>query len=405
MNSTNISVVYYTHTYFLDATIETLKSFKDKVDIHLLIELAPESKNSTILDIDSLDGFAAIERVENVLDNKMFNLLKNYFSQLASVHFVIHTSKGGFSFSSFTIASKVGKWINTLNPDIIHFDTISSRTIGIYPYIRNKKIFITIHDPVAHSGEYSWKRRIPKFVYFSSTIGFFFYSSFAKSQFQIHYPNIDIPKHVLKLQPYSFIKNFTTLNIKFKNNSFILFFGRISYYKGIDILLASIPNILEKFPNENFVIAGNFLQYPIDNDFLEKYGSHITIINEYVSIDTLSDLIQSCKFVVCPYRDATQSGVLMTTMALGKSTIASNVGSFPEYINDGVNGLLTEPTISSLTNTIIKALENNRYLDLERNLKSDYSFINSNYNQQKIISAYTRCDTKFNAINRLKRAK
>ncbi len=387
MENPKLSVVYYTHTYFLDATLETLKSIKDKVDIHLLIELAPESKKSTIISVDNLEGFYAIESIEHVLDSDSYNLLKPYFMNLASVNFVMHTAIGSYSISSIMTATKVGKWIKLLQPDIIHFDTISSRTIGIYPYIRDLKVFITIHDPIAHSGEYSWKKRIPKFVYYKLVNSFFFYSNFAKMQFIKYHPRIDKPKHVIKLQPYSFINHFCNVENE-GNDSIILFFGRISYYKGIDILFLAIPKVLEKYPNEQFVIAGDFSNYPTNYDFVNKYARNIKLIDEYVSIDLLAKLIQTSKFIVCPYRDATQSGVLMTTMALGKPTIASNVGAFPEYVEDNVDGLLTEPNATSLSNSIIKALDSNKYKDLALHVNKNYSFNTANYNQHKIVSAY-----------------
>ncbi|MEI2749884.1 MAG: glycosyltransferase [Ferruginibacter sp.] len=68
-------------------------------------------------------------------------------------------------------------------------------------------------------------------------------------------------------------------------------------------------------------------------------------------------MIENSKFIVCPYRDATQSGVLMTSYAAGKMVLATNVGSFPEYIQDGVNGLLAEVTPESIAQKIIEGLD------------------------------------------------
>ena len=404
MANPKLSVVYYAHTYFLDATLETLKSIKDIVDIHLLIELAPESKISTIISVDNLDGFAAVEPIENVLEKSIYEQLKPYFKNLASVHFVMHTSIGSYSIQSILTATKVGKWINVLQPDIIHFDTISSRTIGLFPYIRKRKVFITIHDPIAHSGEHSWKKGVPKFVYYKLVNSFFFYSKFAKAQFIKYHPLIDKPKHVIKLQPYSYIKQYLDVKMKGKE-SIILFFGRISYYKGIDILLEALPIVLDKYPNEQFVIAGKFSNYSINADFLNRYASNIKLIDEYIEIDMLAKLIQCSKFVVCPYRDATQSGVLMTTMALGKSTIATNVGAFPEYVDNESNGLLTEPNATSLANSILYALDKNKYKELELHVNGNYSFSTANSNQNKIVSAYNYAFSNPIAKQRIKKNK
>ena len=53
--------------------------------------------------------------------------------------------------------------------------------------------------------------------------------------------------------------------------------------------------------------------------------------------------MQRASFVVCPYTDATQSGVVMTAYEFEKPVIASDVGSFREYIFDQETGLIVPP--------------------------------------------------------------
>jgi glycosyltransferase involved in cell wall biosynthesis len=57
----------------------------------------------------------------------------------------------------------------------------------------------------------------------------------------------------------------------------------------------------------------------------------------------LAALVQQASVVVCPYIDATQSGVVLTSYALGRPVIASAVGGLPEYVRDGQTGLLVAP--------------------------------------------------------------
>lgn len=46
---------------------------------------------------------------------------------------------------------------------------------------------------------------------------------------------------------------------------------------------------------------------------------------------------------VCPYKDATQSGVVMVSYDYGIPVIASNVGGLDEQIIDGKTGFLINP--------------------------------------------------------------
>ena len=54
-------------------------------------------------------------------------------------------------------------------------------------------------------------------------------------------------------------------------------------------------------------------------------------------------MIRECEFVVVPYVDATQSGVIMSAYAYCKPCIATNVGGLPEMVNNEHNGLIVEP--------------------------------------------------------------
>ena len=380
-------VVYYTSPFFLDAALETIRCIKDRVELHVVIELSNDSKLQTIINIKDISHLRNIEQVEEVLGEEEWSHLKPYFAGVASVVFSVHRNKGGFSLQSIKDAMAIGRYIKKMKADVIHFDSITSRGIGMYPYIRNRKIFITFHDPVPHSGEVNWKIKVPKAVFFPRAKGFFFYSDFANQQFKEYHPKIKTPLHTIRLQPYTFISQF--IQPDEKKEKVILFFGRISLYKGVDILLEAIPKVLEKFPHEKFLIAGKKVAwYDMDTRILEKYPDNIQLFDGYLTNQQLVNHVRGSKFAICPYRDATQSGVLMTAFALGRMVIASNVGSFSEYIENNVNGFLAEPNSNAIASRIIEALEGEKYLDIEKRLQSTYSDKIGESNAVTILSAY-----------------
>jgi glycosyltransferase involved in cell wall biosynthesis len=63
----------------------------------------------------------------------------------------------------------------------------------------------------------------------------------------------------------------------------------------------------------------------------------------YISNARLVQLLASALVVVCPYVDATQSGVVLTAFAFEKPVVATRVGGLPEYVQDGQTGLLIPP--------------------------------------------------------------
>ncbi len=135
----------------------------------------------------------------------------------------------------------------------------------------------------------------------------------------------------------------------------ILFFGRISPYKGIEYLIKAIKIVKLKIPSVKVVIAGSG-DFNFDISEIKKDQS-FKILNRFIPSNDLVHLIYSTKIVVCPYTDATQSGVMMTAFAFNKPVIASDVGGFRDVIHDDINGKLVKPKDShTLADAIIDLL-------------------------------------------------
>lgn len=172
----------------------------------------------------------------------------------------------------------------------------------------------------------------------------------------------------MRMSPYSYWTQLTKGTQDDKK--YILFFGRLSPYKGIDMLLQAMPAVLKEFPNEQLIIAGKTIPgYTLDEEIINKYKNNITLIEKHIPSEELVDLIQNAKFIVCPYKDATQSGVLMTAFGLQTPVIATRVGSFPEFIQEDVNGLLVDAdSPEQLAESMRFALRNDHYRTLRQNI-------------------------------------
>jgi glycosyltransferase involved in cell wall biosynthesis len=376
-----MTVAYYMQVCFLDVTIELINVLKKHVQLHVLIELTPHGKNMTVLEIDNIPEGKTLVKPEEILTTKSYELLKPYFDGVASVHFVIHPHRTGFSYSTLQASGNVWRYIKQFKPDIIHFETFGLRAIGMLPYLRSvKNVCISIHDPVPHSGENNWKIHLPRTFFFNMPVKkkYLFYSQFARTQFEEHYKKMKDGKMVLQMSPYSFLKNL--VNEEDGTKKHILFFGRLSPYKGVDDLLQAMPEVFREFPEEQLIIAGK--RYPgfdINENFLNTYKNNITLIDRHIPNDELAMLIKQAKFIVCPYKDATQSGVLMTAFGLNTPVIATNVGSFPEFIKDNVNGLLVPPNDpQQLAEGIRFALRNERYKTLAEGIGNTEELWNRN---------------------------
>src|SRR5687768_11910798 len=197
-----MTVVYYMQVAFLDVSIELVNVLKKHVQLHVLIELTPHGKNMTILEIDRFPENKTLVTPEEILTKESYENLKPYFNGAASVHFVMHPHRTGFSYSTLQASFNVWKYIRQFKPDIIHFETFSLRAIGMLLFLKAfKNVCITIHDPVPHSGEDSWKVSLPRTFFFNMPVkkNYLFYSHFAKKQFEEHYKNRKQHKMVLQM--------------------------------------------------------------------------------------------------------------------------------------------------------------------------------------------------------------
>jgi glycosyltransferase involved in cell wall biosynthesis len=236
----------------------------------------------------------------------------------------------------------------------------------VLPFVFHIKKIATIHDPLSHKGEESLKKTIIKYIYSYVIRNYVFYSKFSQNQFKQTSRNTFYRTYTAILKPYSYI---STIKTTIQNErKYILYFGRISPYKGIDLLVDAFTSILSEYPNLELIIAGKGNPDFYANHYLRKKFSNITFLNKYISVLELANLITNAKFIVCPYREATQSGVLMTAFALNKPVLATNVGAFSEYIVNNENGVLVEPNVLAIKNGLVSMLNNNHYKHLEKRI-------------------------------------
>jgi glycosyltransferase involved in cell wall biosynthesis len=124
----------------------------------------------------------------------------------------------------------------------------------------------------------------------------------------------------------------------------VLFFGRLSPYKGLDVLFEAAHSVAERVPGVHFVVAGrpNPGYEPPPLPSLPN-GAKIEIINRYIPSAQLGELFGAAAVVVCPYLDATQSGVVLTAYAFDRPVVGTAVGGLPEYILHDQTGLVVPP--------------------------------------------------------------
>jgi len=327
-----MKVTYLTYPWFLDFSVEFIKSLSEEVILDVIVVCPLDRMASTIYKVNKneiIDNFVYdFDEIDFLAHKDLFRI---YFQKAHTVKFVF-LKKKWYDPKNYRINKQIIKLFNTANPDVIHFDDLYFYLFWL-PIVGFKhKYIINIHDPVPHTGEKDWKRDLIRFLFFKRKRRIITYSAYSSNLFKQAYPKI---KNVtqLELPVYTFYRRLAGERII--QGKYVLFFGRISPYKGVDRLLETFGTVNN--PQEiKLVIAGKSIpgySLPVLTDM-----DNIVVINDFVSNEDLASLIHFSSAVICPYIDATQSGVLMTSLAFEKYMLVSDVGAFPEIITPD-NGL------------------------------------------------------------------
>ncbi|MFO0775087.1 MAG: glycosyltransferase family 4 protein [Nitrospiraceae bacterium] len=140
----------------------------------------------------------------------------------------------------------------------------------------------------------------------------------------------------------------------------VLCFGLIEPRKGIDTLLAAVPDIIRQKPNALILIVGKPLMDVTPHQRLiaeQHLHDHVHLRPGYVDFGEMAGYFAAAHMLVLPYESGWNSGVLASAFGFGKPVVATRVGGFDEVIVDGDTGLLVPPRDpASLAHAIVRML-------------------------------------------------
>lgn len=121
-------------------------------------------------------------------------------------------------------------------------------------------------------------------------------------------------------------------------DKYILFIGSILPYKGLSFFYEAAHDYLLN-SGYKVVVAGKGYDSSIEQ---MKKDNRFILINRYLSETEFANLTQFASCIVCPYVSGSQSGITQTAMVYGTPVVATKIGAFPEFIEEGKNGFLVD---------------------------------------------------------------
>ncbi len=156
--------------------------------------------------------------------------------------------------------------------------------------------------------------------------------------------------------------------------SYLLFFGFIRDYKGLDLLLKAFADErLKKLPVK-LIVAGEFYTKPDQYlDLLKqlKLANRVILRTDFIPDNEVNRYFSAADLIVQPYKSATQSGVTQIGYHFEKSMLVTNVGGLPEIVPDKVIGYVVEPDEKAIADALVDFYENNRQEYFEENIKEE----------------------------------
>lgn len=153
----------------------------------------------------------------------------------------------------------------------------------------------------------------------------------------------------------------------------ILFFGRITPYKGLEYLVRAFRQLTDRSRDYCLILAGrpdncesywNDLRAEIDQLLP---NTHIVLNCGYVPDADVEVYFKAADALVLPYRDIYQSGVLFLGQSFGLPVLATDVGSLRSDIEEGWNGFLFRSEDGEdLARTVERYFASEIYLGLAR---------------------------------------
>ena len=241
-------------------------------------------------------------------------------------------------------------------------------------YLLRKKMILTVHDPFPHTGLDTFIVRFRRKIAFRLIPKFILLNKAQIKQFAEFYKISDSRIVASRLSEYMYQRTVTPdFSVVPENQSYILFIGKVSRYKGLDYLLPAMEKVHARHGEVKLIVAGGG-KYHFD---ISRYlnADYIDIRNRFIPDSELVALLSRAMFVVCPYTDATQSGVIMSAFTFGVPVLATRVGGLPEMLGNGRFGMLVdEKSVDALADGICGLLDNAGLLrSFHENIEGAYS--------------------------------
>lgn len=143
---------------------------------------------------------------------------------------------------------------------------------------------------------------------------------------------------------------------------YVMFFGFIRAYKGLDLLLDAMATEEMKALGIKLIVAGEFYGDP--KPYMEmiehlSIKESVMLFTDFIPDSQVNRYFRACDIVAQPYKSATQSGVTQIAFHFEKPMLVTNVGGLAEIVPDGKIGYVVEPDAGLIAHALAEYYKGN----------------------------------------------
>ena len=159
-----------------------------------------------------------------------------------------------------------------------------------------------------------------------------------------------------------------------KGKRYLLFFGLIRDYKGLDWMLEAFAKSGLANRNVKLIVAGEFYgdgtKY---RELADRLGVDDAIVwqTDFVPNEEVRYYFSAADLVVQPYKSATQSGVTQIAYHFERPMLVTRVGGLAEIVPDGKVGYVVSPDSQHIANALCDFYDNNRLNSFQQGLAEE----------------------------------
>ena len=155
---------------------------------------------------------------------------------------------------------------------------------------------------------------------------------------------------------------------------YILFFGLIRDYKGLDLLLRAFADKRLRGKNVKLLVAGEFYSNAERYEQLEQeleLAQHIVWCKEFIPADEVRYYFAAADLVAQPYKSATQSGITQIAYHFERPMLVTDVGGLAEIVPHGKVGYVVKPNADDIADALVDFINHKQDSDFSTGIAEE----------------------------------